>query len=174
MSAETDSATAPRQWVVNDARGLEYRLVTDCDDAVVFAATLRDHHGRTAGHLAWRCHPAGAVQAAAQAAVQLEDLSVEDRVVSLGPAEELGRILRREPRTMTYRGRGLGSVLLQIAIAEARAASATRIYAYLCQEHVDRTPDLPRWLWHRGFVISDPPVGSPPGTVHWAYMDLRD
>ena len=73
------------------------------------------------------------------------------------------------PAQSNYRGRGLGSALLELIVAQARLGGFHQITGMLHPQNLQDKTDLPEWYRKRGFTVRLSP-DQRGGTIH---LDLR-
>jgi hypothetical protein len=59
--------------------------------------------------------------------------------------------------TQSYRDRGIGTAMLRLIEALARAEGFVAIQGWISKVDTDRDPDLPNWYRRRGFVVVEGP-----------------
>ena len=95
---------------------------------------------------------------------KLEDIQLSDDVPILQHPliQRIRTWLHREPKTQSYRGRRLGTILLQSVIDEARKHHIRQIHGSTTADDRQKTPHLMAWYAKNGFreIRSKPGASS--------------
>lgn len=67
----------------------------------------------------------------------------------------LRALFRLKPKTLNYRGQGIGTELLLTVLQYAREREMNEIHGQIVQLDLDRNPDLPNWYRKHGFSVSE-------------------
>ena len=151
--------------IVRDRQGREYRLQVNGDEDSYFIAKLL-YRNSEVGRLEGVLYPPDKLM--------IGDILIHDDVIHA--PEHLGAALLRllvEPKPIDYRRRGLGTHLLQFAIARARQRGVRRICGSLTQEDINNNPNLVKWYEKHGFEILPPSQENIENAVLGIYLDLK-
>lgn len=83
----------------------------------------------------------------------ITDLIIFDVPVLLTLQERVSRFIKRQPTH--YKGRGLGSAMLNFIITSARAMGVSEINGWITGEDLEKTPYLPAFYRKHGFTVND-------------------
>lgn len=90
--------------------------------------------------------------------VFLSDLRVQDEVELPGKRAFVMRWLCRKQEAMSFRGRGIGSMILEHFLNWCRETEISVVYGSVVQNDLDVNPWLLDWYRRHGFQVS-PPAG---------------
>lgn len=97
---------------------------------------------------------------------RLMAFSVKESVV-LKPSL-LGSILGKKPVEIALRRHGIGSMLLELFMAQCREDKTRQVTAGILPQQLQEIPDLPGWFERRGFRIEEPDETCPANSVKMA------
>ena len=153
------------QMIIRDRQERKYRLQVNGDEDSYFIAKLL-YRNSEVGRLEGVLYPPDKLM--------IGDILIHDDVIHA--PEHLGAALLRllvEPKPIDYRRRGLGTHLLQFAIARARQRGVRRICGSLTQEDINNNPNLVKWYEKHGFEILPPSQENIENAVLGIYLDLK-
>lgn len=132
-----------------DREGRQYRLTVSEQDAV-FLIQLYDRHTLIGEARCIRESPE---------TFYLGDIAIANDVIA-SPANWWDSLLRKipgyQPQSVSYRGKGLGSTLLQALIEQARTAGGQTLYGTVFRQDCENNPNLLQWYQKHGFEIQPP------------------
>ena len=153
------------QMIIRDRQERKYRLQVNGDEDSYFLAKLL-YRNSEVGRLEGVLYPPDKLM--------IGDILIRDDVIHAPP--HLGAVLLRqlvEPKPIDYRRRGLGTHLLQFAIARARQRGVRRICGSLTQEDINNNPNLVKWYEKHGFEILPPSQENIENAVLGISLDLK-
>ena len=160
-----NSSDSSDRIIVRDRQRREYRLQVNGDGNSYFLAKLL-YRNSEVGRLEGVLYPPDKLM--------IGDILIRDDVIHTPP--HLGAVLLRqlvEPKPIDYRRRGLGTHLLQFAIARARQRGVRRICGSLTQEDINNNPNLVKWYEKHGFEILPPSQENIENAVLGISLDLK-
>lgn len=83
------------------------------------------------------------------------------------------RLRGEYPKRKSYQGRGLGTLLLKMAIGEAKHRSIEYIAGTIVSRDLDINPKLTEWYTRRGFVVTPAGPGDLPGAIYRIRKNLN-
>ncbi len=93
----------------------------------------------------------------AEGQMQLSDLEVKTEVAtSHTQTSWFTRWLRRKPVVESFRGRGIGNLMLKHFLAWCREMNMSEVYGSVVQMDMDETPWLLDWYIRHGFEVRAP------------------
>ncbi|MEG4531048.1 GNAT family N-acetyltransferase [Microcoleus sp. D2_18a_D3] len=151
--------------ILLDREGREYRLKVDGDKDRYFIAKLL-YRNSEVGMINCVFDPPGELM--------IGDLLIHNDIIHTPPhlLAALWRLLVK-PKPIDYRQKGLGTHLLQFAIAIARQRGVRRIYGSLIQKDINNNPNLVKWYKKHGFQILPPSAENIDTAVCGISMDLE-
>lgn len=161
-----DSLSASTEpMIILDREGREYRLQVDGDEDQLIIVKLL-YRNSVIGKLQYVLDPPNEWV--------IGDIIIHNDVIHTPPhlLAVLWRLLV-QPKPIDYRQRGLGTHLLQFAIARARQRGIKRIYGSLTQEDINNNPNLVKWYQKHGFQILPPSAENIETAVYGISMDLQ-
>lgn len=151
--------------IIFDREGREYRLKVAVDEYPFFLAKLL-YRNSEVGIINCVFDPPGELM--------IGELLIRNDIIHTPPhlLAFLPRwLVKRKP--IDYRQKGLGTHLLQFAIAIARQRGCRRIYGSLTQEDINNNPNLVKWYNKHGFQILPPSAENIDTAVFGISMDLE-
>ncbi|MFB8793122.1 MAG: GNAT family N-acetyltransferase [Microcoleus sp.] len=151
--------------IILDREGREYRMKVAGDEDKYFIIKLL-YRNSEVGRLQCVLNPPGKLM--------IGDIIIRNDIIHTPPhlwARLWGRLVK--PKPIDYRQRGLGTHLLQFAIAKARQRGFKRIYGSLTQEDINNNPNLVKWYKKHGFQILPPSAENIETAVCGISMDLE-
>jgi len=121
-----------------DRYGQEYQLVVHEDSDDFFSAELR-YRGEWIGKI--------------ECKFDLPDIMVvEDlEIRNDSDSEPAFHRMRAKSNPINYRGRGLGTALLGLAVTSAKGKGVKHIYGSIVQKDINKTPNIVEFYERRGF-----------------------
>lgn len=104
--------------------------------------------------------------------VVLEDIYIRDDSVPRGKSAILSS-LGPPSKPLSFRGRGLGTALLQRFINYVRSKGLTRVYGSIAEEDLLSRPYLPEWYKKYGFKECAPYQYHVPGAKVFLCLELQ-
>ena len=104
----------------------------------------------------------------------LGDIAIANEVI-LNPRGILGKLLRSigcQPKPINYRGRGLGSALLEFFINYARESGFKVLYGNIYRQDLQSNPKLMQWYKRYGFEVKRLPTEAKPDVVSRVELNL--
>jgi len=151
--------------IILDREGREYRMKVAWDENSLIIIKLL-YRNSEVGRLQCVLNPPGKLM--------IGDIIIRNDKIHTPPhlLAALWRLLVK-PKPIDYRQRGLGTHLLQFAIARARQRGFKRIYGSLTQEDINNNPNLVKWYKKHGFQILPPSAENIETAVCGISMDLE-
>lgn len=81
-------------------------------------------------------------------------------------------ISRYQPKAVSYRAVGLGSVLLKALINHARKSGVQILYGNVYRRDLENNPKLLKWYQKHGFEVKPPTLGNKPDIVAVVCLDV--
>lgn len=148
----------PKTVVAKD--GKRYRIILKLAGQVVWLELCRG--SQTIGYA--RCILEGP-------SLLLGDLIIEEPN-SGGLIGLIRQVLQAAPKT--YRGKGLGTALLQQVIATSKDLSIQQIHGSVTQADLDTTPHLLDWFKRHGFQVEPPTEQDAKNAIARIYLNLKN
>ncbi|MGB8690169.1 MAG: GNAT family N-acetyltransferase [Microcoleus sp.] len=150
--------------IILDREGREYRMKVYEDEDQYFIKLL--YRNSEVGIIHCVLNPPGKLM--------IGDIIIRNDIIHTPPhlLAVLWRLLVK-PKPIDYRRIGLGTHLLQFAIARARQRGFKRIYGSLTQEDINNNPNLVKWYKKHGFQILLPSAENIETAVCGISMDLE-
>jgi ribosomal protein S18 acetylase RimI-like enzyme len=152
--------------IVRDRQGREYRLQVNGDEDQYFTAKLL-YRNSEVGRLQCVLYPPDKLV--------IGDILIHNDVIHT--PLHLGAVLWGfvvKPKPINYRRIGLGTHLLQFAIARARQRGVRRICGSLTQKDINNNPNLVKWYKKHGFEIVPPSQENIENAVFGICLDLGE
>jgi len=84
----------------------------------------------------------------------------------------LRRLPRYRPKRISYRGKGLGTVLLSCLIDHARVGGVRYLYGKVMRQDLENISKLLQWYQKHGFEIKQPTSEDDPDITAWVHLHL--
>lgn len=108
-------------------------------------------------------------------ALLLKDISIANAVM-LNPSTSWAALLSKlpgyQPKLISYRGKGLGSVLLSCLIEHARVTGVRYLYGKVMRQDLENIPKLLQWYQKHGFEIKQPTLEDDPDITAWIHLHI--
>jgi len=105
----------------------------------------------------------------------LKDISIANTVM-LSPSTSWAALLSKlpgyQPKRTSYRGKGLGSVLLSCLIEHARVTGVRYLYGKVMCQDLENMPKLLQWYQKHGFEIKKPTLEDDSDITAWVHLHL--
>jgi len=103
----------------------------------------------------------------------LKDISIANTVM-LTPSNSWAALLSKlpgyQPKLISYRSKGLGSVLLSCLIEHARVTGVRYLYGKVMRQDLENMPKLLQWYKKHGFEIKQPTLEDDSDITAWVHL----
>lgn len=143
---------------IRDKQGCQYQLKSNYDERGFLLVKLKRRNDEI-GRVQCVLHSSGEML--------IGDLIISDAVVHTSTS--VGHWLWRKLfklKPVNYRGKGLGTQLLEFALDFARHKGMKSVYGSLTQKDIAATPNLVSWYMKHGFKLVPPTDEDPSTAVH--------